>query len=69
MTIKEKAVSSFEEGIIIGFPLMIALMLSFAPADALNSIPATIRPIAGNGFVMGVISVILLEHLVFRKKV
>ena len=32
----------------------------------LNSIPALIRPIVGNGFVMGVITVLILEHLIFR---
>lgn len=65
---RNQCVSGFNSGMIIGFPLMIALLLSFAPADALNHLPAFIRPILGNGFVMGVIAVLLLEHIVFRKK-
>lgn len=67
MLIREKAIVDFEGGIIVGFSLMVALLLSFAPEEALNHIPALIRPIVGNGFVMGVISVLLLEHVVFRK--
>lgn len=46
---------------------MVALLLSFAPAEAIGHIPALIRPIVGNGFVMGVITVLLLEHGVFRR--
>ena len=66
MMIREKAVDGFDGGIVVGFSLMVALLLSFAPDEALNSIPALIRPIVGNGFVMGVITVLILEHLIFR---
>lgn len=68
MMIREKAVADFDDGVIIGFSLMVALLLSFAPERALNVIPALIRPVVGNGFVMGVITVLLLEHVVFRKR-
>lgn len=65
---RNRCVSDFNSGMIIGFPLMIALILSFAPAEALEHLPAFIRPILGNGFVMGVMAVLILEHVVFRKK-
>lgn len=65
---REKTILSFENGLVVGFPLMLALLLSFAPAEAINSIPALIRPIVGNGFVMGVIAVLLLEHGIFRER-
>ena len=65
---RNNAVSDFNSGIIIGFPLMVALLLSFAPHQAIEQIPAFIRPIVGNGFVMGVIFVLILEHLVFPHK-
>lgn len=68
MLIREKAVTDFDSGIIIGFPLMVALILAFTPEAALSGIPALVRPIVGNGFVMGVIAVLVLEHLIFRKK-
>ena len=68
MLTREKCVVGFESGLIIAFPLMVALLLSFAPEATLQGIPVLIRPIIGNGFVMGVIMVLLLEHGVFRVK-
>lgn len=65
---ERKAVNIFDEGIIIGLPLIIATLTAFLPPDILNTFPQNIRPILGNGFVMGVITVILLEHLVFKSK-
>lgn len=65
---RTSSVSGFNSGIIIGFPLMIALILSFAPEEVVNTIPALVRPIIGNGFVMGVMAVLILEHLIFREK-
>lgn len=68
MLTRENCVAGFESGLIIAFPLMVALLLSFAPEAALQGIPVLIRPVIGNGFVMGVIVVLLLEHGVFRVK-
>lgn len=68
MLTRGKAVADFDSGIVIGFPLMTALLISFAPEETLQQIPSFIRPIIGNGFVMGVVSVLLLEHLVFPQK-
>lgn len=67
MLARESVVPDFNSGLTVGLPLMVALMLSFAPAEAIGHIPAMIRPIVGNGFVMGVISVLLLEHGIFRR--
>ena len=67
MLTAEKAVFDYESGLVIGFSLMIALFLSFVPEEVLNTIPALLRPVIGNGFVMGVITVLILEHGVFRK--
>lgn len=66
MLSRSKAVSDFNSGIIIGFPLMVALMLAFVPHEVIDRIPAFIRPIVGNGFVMGVIFVLLLEHIILK---
>ena len=64
----EKAVSGFSGGITVGLPLMVGLMISFAPQTALAGFPEVLKPIVGNGFVMGAIVVMVLEHLVFRSK-
>lgn len=68
MLTKENTMTTFNHGMIIGLPLMIALILSFAPEQILNQIPSLLRPIIGNGFVMGVLAVLVLEHILFREK-
>jgi xanthine/uracil permease len=62
------AVRHFEDGAIIGLPVMAALLISFIPGEVMMEIPALIRPICGNGFVMGVIIVLLMEHLLSDKR-
>lgn len=52
---------SFDECLIVGLPVMVALLFGAIP---MSVIPAMLRPILGNGFVMGVVTVILLEHLI-----
>ena len=61
-----KAVLSFRDGLVLGIPIMLTLALSFAPQEAMDAIPSLLRPIVGNGFVMGVIVVLVLEHIVLR---
>lgn len=68
MVVREQAITDFNSGIVIGLPLMVALLLSFAPVEIMGQISPLLRPIIGNGFVMGVITVLVMEHLVFGKK-
>lgn len=68
MLVREKAITDFDNGVVVGLPLMVALLLSFAPSGVLDLIPSLFRPIVGNGFVMGVVTVLILEHLIFRKR-
>ena len=62
-----KAVLSFKDGLVLGLPIMLTVILSFAPQEAMAAIPSLLRPIIGNGFVMGIIVVLVLEHLVLRE--
>lgn len=57
--------NGFEDCLIVGLPVMAALIFGNIPMQV---IPAVLQPIVGNGFVMGVILVILLEHLIVRRK-
>lgn len=68
MMMNEKAVMGYNDGIVIGLSIMIAILVSIAPESAIAQIPDLVRPILGNSFVMGVITVMLLEHVIFRKK-
>ena len=61
-------IKEFRHGMIIALPLLFNVIMTFAPADAIGAIPQIIRPIVGNGFVMGVIVILLLEHIFLRDK-
>jgi xanthine/uracil permease len=65
MLISSKSVLSFDDALIIGLPVMAAMLFGAVPMDV---VPAIVRPILGNGFVMGVVIVILLEHILLRKR-
>ncbi|UQZ89161.1 xanthine permease [Deltaproteobacteria bacterium Smac51] len=68
MLVAEKGVTNFESGITVGLSLMVGLMIAFTPGPAFKGLPDLLRPIVGNGFVMGTITVIMLEHVVFRAR-
>jgi len=67
MIVTEKAIRNFDNALTVGLPLMVALIISFAPKDMFSLFPEILHPIIGNGFVMGVITVLILEHGIFRK--
>lgn len=58
----------FEKGLVMGLPLMLSIIVSFMPDAVTAAFPVILRPIFGNGFVVGVLAVLIMEHLVFRKK-
>lgn len=62
------AVTSFKDGLVLSIPIMFTIILSFAPQSAMQSVPALLRPIVGNGFVMGIIIILLLEHLFLKER-
>ena len=57
---------TFEDGLVIGLPLMAGTVTALLPASALADFPAVARTVAGNGFVVGVVAVLLLDRL-FRR--
>lgn len=56
----------FDDGLVIGLPVLLGTIIAFLPADLVASFPVILRPLLGNGFVVGVIAVFVLEHVVFR---
>ena len=58
-----RSVQSFGDGMTVGLPIMLAMLLQIMPKDI---VPQIIEPLVCNGFAMGVIMVILLEHLINR---
>lgn len=67
MMVNNKAVTDFNQAIIVSFPVMIGILISFAPPIFAESIPNLLKPIIGNGFIMGIISVLLLEHVFIKQ--
>lgn len=54
--------------LIIGVPVILGAMASLLPPAFLNLLPASLRPILGNGLIVGVVLVLLLEHVLLREK-
>lgn len=46
---------------------MTGIFISFAPPAFTGSMPGVLQPIAGNGFIMGTLMVLVLEHLLKEK--
>jgi xanthine/uracil permease len=68
MLVAQKAVSTFSQGVVVGFPLMAALAVSFSPTGAMSAFPSLLRPVIGNGFVIGTLAVVFLEHVMLRSQ-
>lgn len=55
-----------EDCLVVGMPVILAIIVAFLPLPVIQSFPALIRPVAGNSFVVGVIAVLFLEHVLFK---
>ncbi|GLI46965.1 uracil-xanthine permease family protein [Methanoculleus bourgensis] len=65
---ESSAVRTFDEGLIIGVPLLLGTVVAFLPTAVAAGFPATLRPLIANGFVVGIVAVLVLEHLVYRRR-
>lgn len=66
MLMAERGLGGFVGALTVALPLMVGLLVAFAPASALADWPPLMKPIIGNGFIMGTVTAILLEHLILR---
>lgn len=60
-----RSVQSFADGLTVGLPLMMAMLFQLMPRGI---VPEVIEPLVGNGFAMGVLVVIIMEHVINRSK-
>lgn len=58
-----KSNTTFADALTLSLPIMIALLFTTLPNDV---VPQVIRPLIGNGFAMGVITVMIMEHVINR---
>jgi xanthine/uracil permease len=57
----------YKNGLVIGFSILLGTIVAFLPSQVINSLPIFLRPVFGNGFVVGVVSAIILEQIIFSK--
>ena len=57
----------FEDGLVIGLPVLLGTIISFLPADVLGTFPVVLRPTLGNGFVVGTVAAFALDRAIFRR--
>ncbi len=57
----------FEDGFVIGLPLLLGTVISFLPPDLLSTFPVVLRPTLGNGFVVGTLCAFVLDRAIFRR--
>ncbi len=62
---QQSATVRYEHGLSVGLALLVGTSVAYLPVEVVNTIPATLRPMLGNGFVVGVALCLMLEHLVF----
>lgn len=60
-----KSAETFADALTLGLPLMVAMLFQLMPAGIA---PAVVQPLLGNGFAMGVVTVIIMEHVINRSK-
>ncbi len=58
-----KSAGTFADALTIGLPLMIAMLCTLMPKGI---VPQTIEPLITNGFAMGVVAVLVMEHVINR---
>ena len=68
MAAEEAGTFQLEDGLVMGLPLLLGTIVAFMPMALVNSFPPLLRPIAGNGFLVGVVAVLVLEHLIFSRR-
>lgn len=57
----------FTDGLVLGLPILLGTLVAFMPPEAIRAFPAMMRPVIGNGFVVGILAALFLEHVVFRE--
>lgn len=58
----------FDNALVIGLPILAGVIVAFLPQAVTATIPVTLQPVLGNGFVVGIVLALLLEHVIFRKQ-
>lgn len=60
-----RSATTFADALTLGLPIMVAMLFQLMPKGIA---PAVIQPLVGNGFAIGVITVMIMEHVINRSK-
>ena len=66
LTIHMKKTYAFQTGILIATGILVGTAITLMPTAVLVEIPITIRPIFGNGFLIGVVVIMVMEHIIYK---
>ena len=66
LTIHTDKSYAFHTGIIIATGILVGTAITLMPTIILAEIPVEIRPIFGNGFLIGVVVIMVMEHIIYR---
>jgi uracil permease len=53
---------------VIGLPILVGVLVGLLPEEFMAQVPAVLRPILKNGLIVGLVLVLLLEHVLLRQK-
>jgi len=67
LSVENKTFRSIDDGIIVGLPILLGTIIAFLPQSATSEIPFIIKPVITNGFVVGALTVLFLEHVLYLR--
>jgi xanthine/uracil permease len=67
LTLNTDTTYAFQTGILIAAGILVGTTITLMPATVIAAIPIAIRPIFGNGFLIGVVVIMVMEHLIYRE--
>ena len=67
IAIESNSIKNIDDRAIIGLPILLGTILSFLPHSMISQFPQYLQPLIGNGYVIGIIAVLLLEHILYPR--
>jgi xanthine/uracil permease len=61
-------VPSIRDYFVVGLPLLIGTLVSFLPEAFMSSVTPSLRIFLGNGLIVGIFLVLMLEHVIMRRR-
>ena len=64
---EEKDSFDINSGLAIRLPVLLSTVVAFMPGAVIDTFPVMLKPILGNGFVVGVVAALIMEHAIFKR--